>query len=52
MGFKKVIIELDSRSTVLSIEGSPMVDSRHGPIIHRIQQTEKPRVACCCAALL
>ncbi|CAN1138923.1 hypothetical protein LINPERPRIM_LOCUS24364 [Linum perenne] len=38
LGFRKVILELDSLAAVISIEGPPVVDSRHGPIVHHIQQ--------------
>ncbi|CAN1130942.1 Putative ribonuclease H protein At1g65750 [Linum perenne] len=38
LGIKKVILELDSLSAVLSIEGTTVADSRHGPIIHQIRQ--------------
>ncbi|CAN1174969.1 Putative ribonuclease H protein At1g65750, partial [Linum perenne] len=38
LGFRKVILELDSLAAILSIEGPPVFDSRHGPIVHHIQQ--------------
>ncbi|CAN1161396.1 Putative ribonuclease H protein At1g65750, partial [Linum perenne] len=38
LGVKKVILELDSQAAVHSINGQLPLDSRHGPIIHHIQQ--------------
>ncbi|CAN1837252.1 Putative ribonuclease H protein At1g65750 [Linum perenne] len=37
-GFKNVILELDSLAAVHSITGQSPLDSRHGPIIHHIQE--------------
>ncbi|CAN1177317.1 Putative ribonuclease H protein At1g65750, partial [Linum perenne] len=38
MSVKMVIVELDSQAAISSIKGLGPLDSRHGPIIHHIQQ--------------
>ncbi|CAN1138929.1 Putative ribonuclease H protein At1g65750 [Linum perenne] len=38
LGVKKVILELDSRAAVQSINGEEEFDSRHGPILFHIRQ--------------
>ncbi|CAN1176741.1 hypothetical protein LINPERHAP2_LOCUS32707, partial [Linum perenne] len=43
LGYRKVILELDSSSVVASISGTTSEDTRHGQIIHQIRELQNRR---------